>query len=119
MLMLEYVRWWYGRGWAGATKRAEHNMSLLADMFSVSILLRTLFAPWKRIISYPGAGLDAHLRAFLDNLVSRFIGFFVRVIVLFVAGILFVVIGILSVLQIILWPVVPLAGVVFLVWGLV
>jgi hypothetical protein len=116
--MLEYVRWWYGRGWAGALKRATHNLSVLAELFSVAILLRTLFAPWKRIISYPGAGLDAHLRAFLDNLVSRFIGFFVRIMVLLSAGVMFVAVWFFSYIQVIVWPFLPPLGIVLIVWGL-
>lgn len=118
MLMLEFVRWWYGRGWAGALKRAAHNLSVLADLFSVTILLRTLFAPWKRIITYPGAGLDAHLRAFLDNLVSRFIGFFVRLMVLIAAGVMFVVVWVFSYAQVILWPFIPIGAVILIIWGL-
>jgi hypothetical protein len=118
MLMLEFVRWWYGRGWAGALKRAERNLVTLADLFSISILLRTLFAPWKRIISYPGAGLEAHVRAFLDNLVSRFIGFLVRIMVLLAAGVMFIVVWLLSYIQVLLWPFLPIAGLGLVVWGL-
>jgi hypothetical protein len=117
MLVLEYVRWWYGRGWAGATNRAKEQLAALADAFSISILLRTLLAPWKRIISYPGAGLDAHMRAFVDNLVSRFIGFFIRITVLIAAAVAFVLVFILGLVQLIVWPLLPLIGIALLVWG--
>ncbi len=118
MLMLEYVRWWYGRGWADEISRTKVRLASLGAMFSVGILLRTLFAPWKRIISYPGAGLDAHLRAILDNLVSRAIGFVVRIIVLISAGCMFVLVGAASLVGIVLWPLAPVAGLALILWGL-
>jgi hypothetical protein len=119
MLMLELCKWWYGPGWGEAAEGAKKRLLTLADMFSIAILLRTLFAPWKRIISYPGAGLDAHLRAMLDNLVSRIIGFFVRVTVLFSAAVAFVIFGFISLAQVLLWPLVPIAAVVLIIWGLI
>lgn len=116
--MLEYIKWWYGAGWAGAARAAGRRLEELADLFSVSILLQTLFSPWKRIITYPGAGLDAHMRAMLDNLVSRIIGFFVRIFVLIAAVVSVVILAIISAIQLAAWPLLPIAGVVLIVMGL-
>lgn len=116
--MLEFVKWWYGPGWAGVVTNIKARAETLSDMFSVSILLRTLFSPWRRIITYPGAGLDAHFRAMLDNLVSRFIGFMVRVCVLIAAGVGFSVLLIASLVELVLWPLLPLVGIGLVVWGL-
>jgi len=118
MLMLEFVKWWYGRGWAGALDSVKARAEALSDMFSVSILLRTLFSPWRRIITYPGAGLEAHLRAMVDNLVSRLIGFVVRVTVLVSAGIVFCLHIVISLVELVFWPVVPLAAIGLILWGL-
>ncbi len=86
-------------------------------MFSVRILLRTLFAPWKRIVTSPGASFDAHLRAFLDNLVSRFVGFFVRFFVLFAAGISLIFLCFIGVLELVVWPLLPLLAIGLIVKG--
>ena len=48
------------------------------------------------------------MRAMLDNMVSRVIGFFVRVGVLLTAVVLFVLLAILSAVQLVLWPLLPL-----------
>ena len=90
----------------------------LADAFSISTLLRTLFAPWRRIVSYPGASLDDKLRAMLDNLVSRGVGFVVRLFVLLAVAVLAVVIIIVDVVQIVAWPLVPLLIIGGVVMGL-
>lgn len=117
--MFSFFSWWYGAGLAGLVRNIRQQMQQLADMFSVAILLRTLLAPWRRIITYPGAGLEAHLRAMLDNLVSRVIGLIVRVAVLLAAAVLFTVLAIVGVLEIVLWPVLPGLALGLIVWGLV
>ena len=115
--MLSFFSWWYGPGLVGLVRAIQRRMQQLADMFSVAILLRTLFSPWRRIITYPGAGLEAHLRAMLDNMVSRVIGLLVRISVLLTAAVLFVLLTIVSALQIILWPLLPLIALGLIGWG--
>ena len=85
MFAFAFFKWWYGPGWSGVLHATTKRLLSLSEMFSVAILLRTLFAPWRRIITYPGAGLQERFRAFGDNLVSRFVGLFVRLSVLFCA----------------------------------
>ena len=91
----------------------------VSHLFSLPILLRTLWAPWRRIISYPGAGLDAKLRAIGDNLVSRVIGFSVRVLVLLTACIMLALTLCFQFLIVLIWPLVPLLVVTLFVKGIV
>jgi hypothetical protein len=118
MYLLGLFTWWYGAGWVGALKSSGRRLRSLANTFSIGILLRTLFAPWRRIVTYPGASLDAKLRAMGDNLVSRCIGFTVRFFVLLAAGVAFVVLAAVSLVEIVAWPLVPLAAVALVVEGL-
>lgn len=119
MLLLSFFSWWYGAGLTGLVRSIRRQMQQLADMFSVAILFRTLLAPWRRIITYPGAGLEAHVRAMLDNMVSRVIGLFVRVSVLIAAALLFSLLAIVGGLEIVLWPVLPGLALGLIVWGLI
>jgi hypothetical protein len=118
MLAVAFVRWWYGAGWKQVMANVQLRLKRTADSFSIQTLVRTLFAPWKRIISTPGSGIDAHLRAIGDNMVSRAVGFTVRLTVLFTAGLCLLVLWVAGILQIILWPVVPLAAVGLIIRGL-
>lgn len=77
--------------------------------FSVRQLLRTLFAPWRKIISYPGRSLQDRFRAWLDNMFSRLVGFVVRVSVLMAAVVTIIAVSILTMLELVLWPLLPLA----------
>ena len=118
MLVVEFFSWWYSRGWQGIIAGAKHRLEGVMEAFSISTFLRTLFAPWRRIVTAPGRGLDAHVRAALDNSVSRLIGFIIRLAVLLAAGVMLVLFSIGSVLLIILWPCLPPLSVGLIIWGL-
>ncbi len=109
MLVLSFFSWWYGRGWKMVLDSFGPRLKNVAINFSVAQLLRTLFQPWRRIISYPGASLDAKIRAWGDNLVSRAIGFVVRFCVLVAALFTFIFVALFTVVEVIVWPLLPLA----------
>lgn len=119
MLALAFIKWWYTSGWHKTFKRAGNYLSDNLRMFSVETLLKNLFDPWKRITTSPGSGINAHAQAFMDNAVSRMVGFFVRIFVLLAAlisSILFVLIGLI---EIVIWPLLPPAVIVFLILGFI
>ena len=117
-MILEMLRWWYVTGWLQAVRRIATMTQNTSRTFSMPLLLQTLFAPWRRIVSMPGRSFDAKLRAALDNFVSRCVGFMVRILVLLAAGA--ATIGSLAagLALAILWPVLPLAFVYLLVRGI-
>lgn len=117
MLALQMFVWWYGQGWKAAAKSIGRGVGGISRLFSIPILIRTLFAPWKRIISYPGASLDAKLRAYGDNIVSRAVGFTVRFLVLLTALVTSTVVAAGGVIGCVLWPLVPPAAVALIVWS--
>jgi len=118
MLALELFTWWYGQGWARLAKNVRKRIIGTSNMFSVPILIRTLFSPWKRIITYPGASIDAKIRAFGDNMVSRAVGFTVRLLVLFTAALMLVIVSVVAIVEVATWPLVPVAALILLVKGL-
>jgi hypothetical protein len=118
MLAVAFIRWWYGAGWKTLARNVERRAQRTIDSFSVPTLVRTLFAPWKRIVTKPGAGIDAHLRAIGDNAISRLVGFTVRLTVLLSAGVSLMVLMLLGVVQIVLWPLLPPAAIILIIGGL-
>jgi hypothetical protein len=117
--MLSFFRWWYGAGWVLAWQRLGERLQSIARVFSVKLLVRTLFSPWRRVVSAPGRGFDAAIHAAIDNAVGRFIGFMVRCIVLLAAGVSLAALAIFGSVLLILWPFLPPLAALCIVWGAV
>lgn len=119
MLTFQLLSWWYSQGWLQVIKSFNRRMVGVSHVFSVPILVRTLWSPWRRIVTYPGAGLDARLRAMGDNLVSRCIGFTVRILVLLTAGLALLFTAVLGLLLIVAWPIIPPLVPVLVIKGII
>jgi aromatic ring-cleaving dioxygenase len=64
-------------------------LAFMTDFFSVKMIFRTLFDPWKRDqVSYKNLSLQERFNVFILNLSSRLIGFLVKII-FFVVYLLF------------------------------
>jgi hypothetical protein len=118
MIPLQFLTWWYTQGWRQVVTNLAQRSRTVAAAFSIGSLLRTMFAPWRRIISYPGTSLGDHFHSWLDNLVSRIIGFLVRFFVLIGAGLTLVAITLFSLVELVLWPCIPVIAVAAIIKGL-
>jgi hypothetical protein len=119
MLVVAFLQWWYGPGWRDASSRLVARLRLTYLNFSIPILITTMFAPWRRIVSAPGGPLEQKARAFVDNLLSRVVGLTVRLITLLTACLLLLGYAIGGGLFLLLWPLLPLLGPALIVGGLI
>lgn len=117
-MIFEMLRWWYGPGWLQAGKRILSWTSGVEQAFSLSLLMQTLFSPWHRIVTNAGRGLDAKMHAALDNVVSRAVGFFIRIFVILAAVISMLGVFVAGIVMAVAWPVLPLSIIFFLVKGI-
>lgn len=118
-MLFAFFTWWYGQGWRQVAGSFQPRLHAVADSFSVKQLSRTMFAPWRRIITAPGRSLEDKMRAFADNMFSRVIGFIVRLFVLLAAVLVGTVIALLTVAETFLWPLVPIAVPAFVIGGFI
>lgn len=118
MLVVAFIRWWYGQGWRENADRLRGRLHNTYLEFSVPILIKTLFSPWRRIISYGRGSLEDRARATLDNIVSRSVGLVVRISALMAAVIIISLNALLGSVWLAIWPLLPVAGPLLLVWGL-
>ncbi len=119
MFIAAFFSWWYGKGWEQVALSFGRRTKSVANAFSINQLVRTLFAPWRRIISYPGASLGDKMRAWADNLFSRTIGLIVRLIVIFFASLIIVFVGLLTIIEMAIWPLLPPAVIACPILGIV
>ena len=118
MVLMSYLSWWYGRGWRESARGLQSRLHRIYLDFSVPLLAVTLFAPWRRIVSGSGGSLEQRLRAMVDNLVSRVVGFVVRLLALVAALVLIGLGAIFGAVALVLWPIVPPAAIILIVVGI-
>ena len=115
-MLLAFFSWWYGEGWRRQLDNARARIASWFDYFSFDLISRTLFAPFRQISAGKVDGpIGVQLRAWVDRLVSRFIGAMVRIGVLIAGTVTIAVMAVLAVVQLILWPMLPLAPVAGLI----
>ena len=109
------LQWWYTRGWKIFVMKLVDKLRGAADFFSISLLLRTLFAPFKQIDAGGGGNsLGDRMRAFGDRLISRLVGAVMRIGILIFGLILLILESVIGLALIIIWPflpLVPIAGI--------
>lgn len=84
-----FLAWHYSEGLNFYANRYVYSLRSIIHYFSLTVLLTSLFAPWKRLViteKKPGFDLMFELESLSFNLVSRGIGAVVRII-LFIAGV--------------------------------
>jgi hypothetical protein len=119
-MLLDFSAWYYTRAFRDIFAVWFNFMWFIVHFFSIPLLLRTLFAPWKRITdeSRP-KGVEDFLASHLMNGMSRVLGALVRVTVI-ACGVLFLLLGTLGLfLFVALWVCLPVLSVAALLYGIV
>ena len=106
MAIVLMLGWWYSQGWLWTLRATQKRLQTVGRVFAVSILIRTLFAPWKQIQTV--STFQTFFRDLVDNTVSRGIGAVVRGAILFWTLVLSILIIIFGIISFIVWPIIPL-----------
>jgi hypothetical protein len=121
MFLVGLLSWWYGDGFIARIHLIVNRLNRIGDFFSVSILAKTLFSPYKQISA--GQKLDASETKFevlIDKIISRLIGFFARMSLIIIGCLAMAFECLFGVAVIIFWliaPIVPVAGLIMYVIG--
>lgn len=108
MLALALFSWWYTTAWKNLAQQIERRVDRCLDFFSVALLFRTLFDPFRQIAAGNVRGsMDVKMRAWADRTFSRFFGAFVRMLFIVLGLLSSAVLIIVGFVQLIVWPVVP------------
>lgn len=121
MFIVGILSWWYGAGWRQRFTILKERLANTMDYFSIDLLAKTLFAPFRQISAGNVNGpLGVKMRAFFDRLVSRMIGAMVRSITIVIGvGAIFThsVIGLITVIIWAFIPLLPLIGFLLFISG--
>lgn len=121
MFIAGILSWWYGPGWRERVVAMRESLASTMDYFSIGLLLKTLFSPFRQISAGQVRGpLAVQMRAFFDRLISRLIGAMVRTTIIIVGLVAIFFSMVIGVIGLVLWafiPLLPIAGLVLWLIG--
>lgn len=121
MFIVGLLSWWYGAGWVAEARRVRERIASIADYFSIDLLARTLFSPFRQISAGRVDGpLAIKWRAFVDRLISRIIGALMRTILIVIGIVSITVAAVIGCISLVIWlavPVLPFVGCVMMFIG--
>jgi len=121
MFIVAILKWWYGAGWYHQILGVRQHLIGTLDYFSIDLLARTLFSPFRQISAGKVNGpLGVQMRAFFDRLISRLIGAMVRASMILIGLVAIILSACAGTVIAMLWicvPVLPIIGVVLCAAG--
>lgn len=120
-MIIDMISWWYSQGIVRQFDRMGAQLRSVAETFSITILLETLFAPFRQIDAGLVQGpINIQFRAWIDRSLSRFFGFFIRLftIITGLVGMLGVVL--VGLVWFVIWiamPILPVVGFIVMLVG--
>ena len=121
MLAISFFEWWYSRGWSIYFQGFLARLHDTADSFSIGLLFKTLFQPFRQISTTTGKKSTASEKI-IDALVARLVGFIVRLFIIIAGIILMALLLVGGMILGILWPIIPLMPLVGIavssIWGI-
>lgn len=121
MFIIGMLSWWYGAGWRQRVVILRERLAKTVDYFSIDLLAKTLFAPFRQISAGRVNGpLGVKMQAFFDRLISRMIGMMIRSTMIVMGVGTIIVHSVLGLITVIMWafiPLLPLIGVLIMLSG--
>lgn len=118
MVLFSMLQWWYTTAWMNELENVSKRARGVLEAFSVGLLAKTLFAPFRQIDAGSVRGpLNIKLRAWFDRTFSRLFGAVVRSIMIVSGCIAAAGIFVAGLTWAALWlvlPVLPLVGAIMM-----
>jgi hypothetical protein len=113
MLIVGILSWWYTVGWQQRIVKLREGFNGAADYFSLDLLLRTLFSPFRQIsVGRVDGPLGVRLQALVDRILSRCIGAMIRLFMIIVGTLSLLAYLLLGGIMLVVWAAIPFLPVV-------
>lgn len=113
MFIVGLLSWWYGAGWLAQGARVKERVASISDFFSIALLFKTLFNPFRQISAGRVDGpIGVKWHAFLDRLISRCIGAIVRLFMILFGLVSIAMTTIVGLVSLVMWALIPLLPII-------
>lgn len=120
IIIFQFWGWYYSGAIKSLLNIWKNFIIFVREYYSIPLLLRTLFHPWRRDITKYGRGFS--IKNFFEtlafNLISRGLGFFVRLVTVVIGLVCLIGVIALGIVAFILWLVLPVILLFFIVIGI-
>ncbi len=115
--IFSYFSWHYSRAFADIWNTCTNYIWAVWHFFSVPILTRTFFAPWRKMDVEYGKGFDLEnfIGPFIVNTLMRLVGMIFRVVIICVGLVCIVALFLLGIAVTAVWIFLPIIF-VWLIW---
>lgn len=114
-----YLLWHYTVAWVDLVRLCQNFCWFLWHFFSIGILFRTLFSPWRRL--HEGKSKDAAgvLGSVIMNLMLRAVGLGARLVTILFGLVTIILLSACFIVLLLIWPFLPLVVVALLTQGII
>ena len=105
-----YLRWHYTYGVADLLSLWGRFFAFVAHFFSIGLLTRTLFYPWRLLRENTKGGFDPGelFERVLTNIIMRIIGFFLRLLLILLGIAMHIVVAVVGLVVFFVWIFLPI-----------
>jgi len=105
----QFVFWYFFEVPKKILKAWKNFLSFNLEFFSLSLLFKTFFAPWRKYIwTYPKSfDLTKYLEVFFSNLISRALGMIIRAALIFIGVLTQILIFLIGMIVLFGWLILP------------
>jgi len=118
---IEYFVWHYGEGLRDFFRVFGNFLWAVYNFFSIPLLLRTFFMPWRRLQEekkQQGFHAEEFFGNIIVNIIMRLVGMLVRLVTLIIGAAIIIIIFCASIVSLVVWLTLPLVVAVLFVFGL-
>jgi len=105
----QFIFWYFFEVPKKILKAWKNFLSFNLEFFSLSLLFKTFFAPWRKYIwAYPKSfDLTKYLEVFFSNLISRALGMIIRAALIFIGVLTQILIFLIGMIVLFGWLILP------------
>jgi len=120
LIILGYIKWHYGKSLLSLTKVWRNFLYFILDFFSMKLLFRNFFDPWKRMAdNYPkNFNLKKYLYVLITNIIVRVVGIMMRTILIITGLSCYILLILFYPIVLSIWLVLPFIVIILIGLGI-
>ena len=119
IVFLQFFVWYFIDSPKAILKAWKNFLRFNLEYFSIILLIKTLFSPWRKYVWSYGRGFDfkVYLEAFTSNTISRVLGALLRISLILIGILLEFFVFLVGLTILILWFLWPIILIIILILG--